>query len=189
MINMKTSPNCTLVVQYFETCALKAYPDPKSPLAQAIRAGLGTSGLSGAPWTAMWGATGPDITPGSVWTQDQADARLAKDIVYRESDANQAIKVPMTQGQFDAFVSILFNVGHGSPIHDGIIRLKTTYPSTLLRKLNDGDYAGARAEFARWISPGTSVELGLKRRRRAEQALWDGLSGHEAIALGAAVTA
>lgn len=169
---MKITPNGVEVIQYFERCVLKAYPDP---------------GTGGSPWTCGWGATGPDIHRGTVWTQAEADTRLARDIVERESDANAAIHVPMTPGQFDAFVSILFNVGHGSPLKDGIIRLRNAHPSTLLRLLNAGDHAGARAQFARWISPGSGVELGLRRRRAAEQALWDGKTGAEAIAIGAAV--
>lgn len=167
---MKTSPNCTAVIQYCEQCRLKSYPDPES---------------GGAPWTVGWGATGPGIGPGVVWTQDQADTRLARDIVLVESDANNAIRLPVTQGQFDGFVSILYNVGHGSPIRDGIIRLKTTYPSTLLRLLNAGDFQGAREAFASWV--GHPPMLGLRRRRRMEQALWDGESGHDAIAAGAAI--
>ena len=170
---MNAGPNCIAVIQHYERCVLKAYPDPKT---------------GGAPWTIGWGATGAGIGPDVVWTQAQADVRLAADIAERVSDANAAIKVPMTQGQFDAFIDILFNVGHGSPVRDGIIRLKNAWPSTLLRKLNAGDYAGAREAFAVWISPGTSVTLGLKRRRRTEQALWDGETAASAIAIGEAIT-
>ena len=166
---MKVSANCLQVVEYFETCKLKAYPDPKT---------------GDSPWTCGWGATGAGIGPGTCWTQSEADTRLARDLVSREDDATNAIKVPVTQGQFDAFVSILFNVGHGSPVKDGIIRLCNAYPSTLLRKLNAGDYAGAREQFERWISPGTSVSHGLRRRRAAEQALFDGKSGSDAIKIG-----
>lgn len=184
---MRAGPNCYAVIKNRETCALHAYPDPSSPLAVALRRRLPTAGLSGAPWTIGWGATGSDIGPNTVWTQEQADQRLLRDVFEREEDANQAIRVPMTQGQFDAFVSILFNVGHGSPVREGIIRLKTGYPSTLLRKLNESDYVGTRAEFARWISPGSDSEHGLRRRRAMEQALWDGLTGEEAIAIGEAV--
>ena len=168
---MKASLNCFAVIKHFESCELKAYPDPKT---------------GGAPWTCGWGATGPAIGPDAIWTQEQADKRLAWDVALRESDANNAITVPIEQGQFDAFVSILFNVGHGSPARDGIIRLKSAYPSTLLRLLNARDYDGARMQFGRWISPGSNVERGLRRRRVAEQALWRGLDAAEAIALGEA---
>lgn len=141
------------LIKEFEGCHLEAYPDPKT---------------GGDPWTIGWGATGPDIYKGLVWTQDQADDRLLKDIEAREAIVNQYVTVPLTQGQFDAMVSIIFNVGYGSARRNGIIRLKSGEPSTLLAKLNAGDYEGAANEFGRWISPGSPVERGLKRRRGAE---------------------
>ena len=164
---MKASLECLALIKHFEGCRLRSYPDP---------------GTGARPWTIGWGSTGPEIGPGVVWDQQRADARLAGDVTMRDGDANNAIKVAVTQGQYDAFVSILFNVGHGSPVRDGIVRLKTAYPSTLLRKLNAADYIGARAEFVRWCSPGTNVSAGLLKRRKAEQLLWDGLSAAEAIA-------
>ena len=166
---MNISAQGVELIQYYESCRLRAYPDPKT---------------GGHPWTCGWGATGPGIDQLTCWSQQQADARLLDDLASRVSDAEQAIKVPMTQGQFDGFVSILFNVGHGSPIKDGIIRLKSGYPSTLLRELNGCQYEAARAQFVRWCSPGTSVTNGLKKRRRAEQALWDGLPAAAAIVIG-----
>ena len=166
---MNAGPNCIAVIQHYERCVLKAYPDPKT---------------GGAPWTIGWGATGAGIGPGIAWTQAQADARLEADVAERVGDANAAIKVPMTQGQFDAFVDILFNTGHGSPIRDGIVRLKSGYPSTLLKKLNDGDKEGACEQFAFWVSPGSSVEKGLRRRRATDQALWRGMSAADAIRIG-----
>jgi lysozyme len=80
----------------------------------------------------------------------------------------------MTQGQFDAFVSIIFNVGPGNQWKDGICRLKDGRPSTLLRKFNSGDIGGAETEWVRWISPGSNVERGLLRRRQAELKLFRG---------------
>lgn len=145
------------LIKHFEDCKLKAYPDPKT---------------GGAPWTVGWGATGPGIGPGTVWTQEQADNRLVDDVAEREALVNSAVKVPMTQGQFDAMVSIVFNVGAGSSKKDGIIWLKNGRPSTLLRMLNEGDYDGCADQFLRWISPGSNVENGLKRRRTAERVLF-----------------
>ena len=103
-----------------------------------------------------------------MWTQEQADERLARDVEAREAIVNEAVTVDLTQGQFDAMVSIVFNVGYGSKRRNGIIRLKSGEPSTLLQNLNDGDYAGAAAEFMRWVSPGSPVERGLRFRRFAE---------------------
>lgn len=145
------------LLKKFEGCDLAAYPDPKT---------------GGEPYTCGWGATGAGITPGTVWTQAQADARLVHDVERFEAMANNAIQVPVTQGQFDAFVSILFNVGPGSAKRDGIIRLKSGMPSTLLRMLNARDYDGCADQFSRWVSPGSNVERGLKRRRAAERTLF-----------------
>jgi lysozyme len=150
---MQTSQAGIDFIKEFEDCRLTAYPDPKT---------------GGDPYTIGWGATGPDIYKGLVWTQEQADDRLLKDIEAREAIVNQYVTVSLTQGQFDAMVSILMNVGFGSARRNGIIRLKSGEPSTLLAKLNAGDYEGAANEFGRWISPGSPVERGLKRRRGAE---------------------
>jgi lysozyme len=154
---MKTSPAGIALIKAFESCKLKAYPDPKT---------------GGAPWTCGWGATGADIGPDTVWTQAQADARLAADIAEREAMVLAAVTHPMTQGEFDAFVSIVFNVGKGSATKDGILRLKSGNPSTLLRKFNAGDIGGAETQWLLWVSPGSSVEHGLFRRRQAELALF-----------------
>ena len=178
---MNTSPAGYALIKSFENCALVAYPDPLSPLAIAMHAaGLvwagkvpaQFAGLSANPWTNGWGATGPGIELGTIWTQSQADQRLVADVAYREDLVRQAVKVALTQGQFDALVSIVFNVGPGGPQKDGIIRLKSGQPSTLLRKLNAGDYAGAGQAFLSWVSPGSAVEKGLRRRREAELQLW-----------------
>ena len=108
------------------------------------------------------------------WTQEQADARFEQDIRQAESLVRRYVTHPTTQGQFDAFVSIFQNVGPGSSTKDGIGRLKDGRPSTLLRKFNDGDIGGAENEWVKWISPGSSVERGLLRRRQAELALFRG---------------
>lgn len=155
---MKMSQAGIDLIKEFEGCHLDAYPDPKT---------------GGDPFTIGWGATGPDVYEGLTWTQEQADERLAKDVQAREAIVNEAVTVDLTQGQFDAMVSIVFNVGYGSKRRNGIIKLRSGEPSTLLQKLNDGDYAGAAKEFERWVSPGSPVERGLKRRRDAEVDLFN----------------
>jgi len=154
---MKTSAQGLDLIKEFEDCKLEAYPDPKT---------------GGDPWTVGWGATGLGIGPGTAWTQEQADSRLIADVAQREALVSQAVTHPMTQGQFDAFVSIVFNVGQGSKTRDGILRLKDGRPSTLLRKFNAGDISGAENEWLKWISPGSNVTKGLLRRRMAELELF-----------------
>jgi lysozyme len=166
---MRASPNCYAVLKHFERCRLKAYPDPKT---------------GGAPWTCGWGETGLDVGPNTVWTQPEADERLTVAVALREDDVNANARVALTQGQFDAFVDALYNIGHGSPAKDGLIRLRSGYPSTFLRLLRASDFHGARDALGAWVSPGTNVEHGLHRRRVADQALWDGMSADEAISLG-----
>ena len=163
---MNASENCFAVIRAFESCPLTSYPDKKT---------------GGAPWTCGWGATGPEIGPGVVWTQDRADRRLLGDVAQREIVASHAITVLVTQGQFDAFVSLLYNVGEGNPKRDGIIRLKSGAPSTLLRLLNAGDADGCADEFLRWVSPGSNVTNGLLRRRTVEQAVFRGVSAADAL--------
>lgn len=157
---MKTSLAGQRLIQSFEECRLKAYPDPKT---------------GGAPWTCGWGST-RDVTPDTVWTQDEADRNFARDLVDAEMMVTKYVTHEMTQGQFDAFVSIFQNVGPGNKWKDGIGRLKSGMPSTLLRKFNAGDIGGAETEWVKWISPGSNVSNGLLRRRRAELALFRGES-------------
>lgn len=142
-----------------ENLSLKAYPDPKT---------------GGDPWTIGYGATGEGIGPGTVWTLQQAEDRMTEDIAFREDVVRLFVHVPLTQGQFDAMVSIIYNVGVGSRSRDGIIRLKNGKPSTLLRLLNAGDYRGAREQFFKWVSPGSNVQRGLTIRRKQEvEEFWD----------------
>jgi len=72
------------------------------------------------------------------------------------------VAVHMTQGQNDAVVSFSFNVG-----------LDQFADSTLLKKLNAGDYAGAANEFQRWNKGGGKVLPGLVKRREAERKLFE----------------
>lgn len=144
-----------------EKYSAKVYRDPKT---------------GGRPYTGGWGTTRPEFRLGMEKSMDEWQRYFDTDIEHFETLANNAITVPVTQGQFDAFVSILYNVGPGSPDRDGIIRLKDGRPSTLLRKLNEGDYVNARSEFLRWVSPGSNVENGLRTRRREELAYFYDIS-------------
>lgn len=154
---MKTSTAGIALMHHFEQCRLKAYPDPGS--------------RDGKPWTIGWGSTGPDIGPGTVWTQAQADARFAAQLASFERDVTSLVKVPLEQCEFDALVSFAYNVGSdidADTIAEGL------GDSTLLRKLNVGDKAGAAEQFLVWNKNDGKVMLGLKRRRAAERALFLG---------------
>ena len=112
-------------------------------------------------WTIGYGHTGKDVRPGLTITQQQAEDLLAKDVASAAASVNQLVTVVIGQNQFDALVDFTFNLGAGA-----------LGGSTLLRKLNAGDFAGAAAEFPKWCRAGGKVVLGLQRRRQAEQALF-----------------
>lgn len=140
------------LVKRFEGCArrrgdglVEAYPDP---------------GTGGAPWTIGWGATGRDIGPKTVWTQEQCDNRLEIDLARHARDVIAALGgAPTRQAQFDALVSFHYNTG-------AIGR------ATLTRMHRAGDFQGAAREFAKWNRAGGRVLAGLVRRRAAEAALY-----------------
>lgn len=140
---MKTSTKGLALIQVAEGFRPNAYICP---------AGVLTIG---------YGHTGSDVTPGMVITEAQALALLRKDVASFEAAVSALVRVPLTQGQFDALVSFAFNLGAGA--------LKA---STLLRLLNGGDYAGAAAQFARWTKGGGKILPGLVKRRAAEARLF-----------------
>ncbi len=165
----RTSPHGISLMHYFETCKLRAYPDPGSK--------------NGEPWTIGWGHTGPEVKPGLEWTQQQADSVFVDDLRRFERDVLSLVKVPLTQGQFDALVSFAYNVGSdidADTIPEGL------GDSTLLRKLNASDYAGAAIEFLKWNKNDGKPMRGLTRRRHAEMGRFNGMSGRDAIKYGVA---
>lgn len=144
---MTPSAQCYAMAEQFEGRFLKAYLCPAGKLTIGI------------------GHTGPDVRAGMVITNDQADALLRKDLTLSAMSVTNLVKVPLTQNMFDALCDLVFNLGHAA-----------FAGSTLLRKLNAGDYAGAAAELPRWNKAhvnGQLVELsGLTKRRKAEAELF-----------------
>lgn len=90
-------------------------------------------------------------------TEDEASRLLDVTLDEYEEVINAKVTVPLLQNHFDALVSFVYNVGKGA--------FKT---STLLKKLNAGDFDGAGKEFARWKKAGGKVLAGLVARRKAE---------------------
>jgi lysozyme len=116
---------------------------------------------SGGVWTIGYGHTGKDVKRGMTITQEQADDLLKKDVQWAVDCVNKAVTQAVNQNQFDAMVDFTFNVGCGA-----------FRGSTLLRKLNAGDAAGAAEEFLRWkFVKGVEV-AGLLRRRQADRTLF-----------------
>lgn len=94
-------------------------------------------------------------------TREEATLILRKDVRRFEKGVRRLVKVPLSQGQFDALVSFGYNVGLG--------RLQN---STLLRMLNGGDYDGAGKQLLQWTKAGGRRYAGLAKRRQAELARW-----------------
>ena len=161
---MKASASARRIKEYFEGREYKAYPDPGSK--------------DGKPWTIGVGNTGPEVVEGLVWNDAQIDAAFENDSAKFEAAVDKLVTVTLNQFQFDALVCLVFNIG----IH-------AFKNSTLLRKLNAGDYSGAATEFLRWCRNDGKKMLGLYRRRMAEKLLFGGESAEFAINQAAKITA
>lgn len=113
--------------------------------------------------TVCYGHTGKDIIQGKRYTQQECDALLQNDFIKTQQRVDALIKVPLDDYTKAALYSFAFNVG------------TTAFArSTLLKKLNAGDRAGACEEMKRWIYAGGKVWRGLVSRREAESALCHG---------------
>lgn len=142
---MKTSGKGREFIKGFEQLRLKAYPDP---------------GTGGEPWTIGWGHT-KGVMQGDRITQEQAEQFFSDDLAVFEMTVNSAIKRPMTQNQFDAMVSLAFNIGGPNFAQ-----------STLVKKFNIGDVQGAADQFPRWKYANGNEMLGLIKRRAAEREMF-----------------
>lgn len=140
---MKLSLNGQGFIKKWESCRLKAYLD------------------GGGVWTIGWGHTGPEVRKGLVWTQQQADDTFTNDVAPREGYVNSLVKVKLTQNQFDALVSLVYNIG-GTAFRN----------STLLKLLNSGDYKSIPAQFWRWNMDNGIVIKGLTNRRKGESVVF-----------------
>jgi len=144
----KTTSNAGLnLIKGFEGKRLYAYDD-----------GVGV-------WTIGFGTikhpNGVRVKKGDVCTEKQAEEYLRNDLVKFEAAINKLVKVPLSQNQFDALASFTYNLGESN-----------LSSSTLLKKLNKGDYQGAADQFLAWKKAGGKVLPGLVRRREAERALF-----------------
>ena len=110
--------------------------------------------------TIGWGHT-RGVRLSDVCTLAQAERWIREDCYDAEREVNWRVRVPINQNQFDALVSFVFNVGGAN-----------FASSTLLKKLNGADYAGASAEFPRWNKQKGKVLGGLVRRRELERVLF-----------------
>lgn len=145
---MNTSSNGIELIKGFEGFRNKPYKCP---------AGVATIGY-GSTYYADGTEVEMDDKP---ITSTEAESLLRHSLKGYEASVQKLVTVALTQGQFDALVSFVYNLGAG--------QLKG---STLLKKLNSGDYKGAAAEFDKWTHGGGKVLPGLVKRRAAEKALF-----------------
>ncbi len=142
---MSPDDGCYRIIEAFEGYKDRAYPDP---------------GSGGIPWTIGYGHT-RNVQPGDTCTSEQAEEWLHEDVADAASAVNDYVKVPMSQSQFDALVSFVYNLG-----------VSNFNRSTLLTKLNKGDIEGAADEFLKWDMASGHVMAGLDARRHAERELF-----------------
>lgn len=153
---MRTSKRGIDFIKGWEALSLKAYAATEHERKQ----GIYTIGYGNTRWHDGTPVKEGDTLP-NEWF---AEELLTIDLMEREKALNEVIKVTVTQGQFDALVSLAYNIG-----------VSAFKKSTLLRKLNSGDYKGAANEFPKWDKQAGRVLNGLVRRRKGEQDMFNGL--------------
>ena len=146
---MKCSKEGLALIKKFEGCRLESYRCSANVL------------------TIGYGHTG-GVLETDVITQDVADKLLEQDIEKFEKYVNVNVVVELNQSQFDALVAWTFNLGVGN-----------LRQSTMLKKLNEGDYQSVPSEMKRWNKAGGKTLEGLIRRRKAEGLLFESKEWYE----------
>lgn len=131
------------LIKQFEGLRLQAYQD------------------TGGIWTIGVGHTGTDVVAGLMIDEDEAIRLLKSDLAAAESCVDESVEVEVSQAQFDALVSLTFNIG-----------CNAFRASTLLRLLNAGSYDAAAKQFGRWSKDNGRILPGLVKRRAAEAELF-----------------
>lgn len=149
---MSANPNADLtisqdgldLIKHYESFKAKAYQDP--------------TGV----WTIGWGTTGEEARPGRSITRKTAEGFLRRDLKEAEDDIKRMVKVPLTQHQFDALVSIDYNMGATNLFNK----------TDIIKLINRKDYIGAAGQFQRHVSAKGQVFNGLINRRSDEYKLF-----------------
>jgi len=146
---METSNEGISLIQKFEGCELEAYQ------------------CSAGVWTIGYGHT-KNVIEGMTITKEQAEQMLVDELHEYENYINEYVTTALSQNQFDALVSWVYNLGPAN--------LKA---STMLKVLNSGKYEDVPAQMKRWNKAGGKVLEGLIRRREAEACLFRGAEWFE----------
>lgn len=135
---------CEPLTKKSESCVLSAYWDKY-----------------GKVWTVGYGATGPGIMQGVIWTQDHADTDLRSRLLGLGAFIDASVKTALNDYQKAALVDFVYNVGEGN-----------FRGSTMLKLLNEGRDGDTALEFPKWNHAGGVVLAGLTTRREAEKSLF-----------------
>ncbi len=122
---------------------------------------LSTYVCAGGKLTIGYGHTGKDVDEDMTITEEEADNLLKSDVKWAERAISSWVSVPLNRNQFSALVSLVFNIGTTNFIN-----------STLLKKLNIGEFDEAADQFLRWNKAKGKVLEGLVKRRKAEKELF-----------------
>ena len=141
---MKISEEGKSLIKKFEGCKLEAY--------------LCSAGVP----TIAFGRT-KNVKIGDTCTQEQADAWLEEELEEYTGYVNDAVKVDLTQNQFDALTAWTYNLGPTN-----------LNSSTMLTKINEKDWDEVPQEMRKWVKANGKTLPGLERRRLAESMLFDG---------------
>jgi len=154
--HLKLTPAGANLIKHFEGCL---HPHEGKYRSYKCPAGI---------WTIGWGTTtehGNKVKPDTVWSKAQCDSAFLHDMEKFEADVRRLVKVPLEPYQFDALTSFTYNCGSGA-----------LAKSTLLKKVNAKDFAGAAKEFLRWDKANGKTLAGLTRRRKSEALLFQNIT-------------
>lgn len=144
---MKAGDKAFELIKKWEGCKLTAYQD---------QAGV---------WTIGYGSTGEGIAKGVTWTQEQAEAAMATHVAAMAKALSKALVGPTTQCQFDAFLSLGYNIGYYALI-----------TSTAFKQHNKGLFKDAAIAITWWnkitVNGVKVYSAGLNRRRLDEKDLY-----------------
>ncbi|MDZ8739087.1 lysozyme [Escherichia coli] len=115
---------------------------------------------TGGVLTVCNGITGPDVVPGKRYTPDECERLLQKHLAVYKKAVDRYVKVDMNNYQRAALISFSYNIG-----------VDAFKKSTLLKKINKGDFKGACKEMDRWVYDNGRYIQGLKNRRDIERAI------------------
>lgn len=147
---MKTSKRGIDFIKGFEKLSLTAY----AATADEKKRNIWTIGYGNTRWH-----NGTPVKEGDTLPNEWfAEELLTLDLVQREAAVNESVKVPINQNQFDALISLCYNIG-----------ISAFRKSTLIKKLNKKDYQGAADQFLLWNKQSGKVLNGLVRRRKEER--------------------